>query len=96
MKSTYKMLSIALLAVAVPALAATRTVMLNVPTMTCPICPITVKKALRAVPGVDRVNVKYARREVFVTYDDTKTNVAALTKATTDAGYPSTPARKAK
>ena len=85
-----------MLVMAVPALAATRTVTLSVPTMTCPLCPITVRKALRAVPGVDKVNVKYAQKNVIVTYDDAKTNVVALTKATANAGYPSIPAGKAK
>lgn len=88
--------SIMMLATAVPAFAAIRTVTLSVPTMTCPVCPITVKKALRAVGGVDKVDVKYAQKKVIVTYDNTKTNVAALTRATTDAGYPSTPSKKAK
>lgn len=89
MKALYKMFSIALLATAVPALAAIRTVTLDVPTMTCPICPITVKKALRGVPGVKKVFTRYAQKEAIVTYDDAKTNVSALTKATKDAGYPS-------
>lgn len=89
--NTLKKLSISLmLAAAVPALAATKTVTLAIPSMTCPVCPITVKKALSAVPGVSKTDVIFARREAIVTYNDARTNVAALTKATTDAGYPST------
>lgn len=83
-------------AAAIPVLAATRTVTLGVPTMTCPVCPITVNKALRAVPGVKNVDIKYAKKEAIVTYDDTKTNVSALTKATKYAGYPSRPEGRAK
>lgn len=83
-------------AAAVPVLAATRTVTLDVPTMTCPVCPITVNKALRAVPGVKKVDIKYAKKEAIVTYDDTKTNIAVLTKATKDAGYPSKPEGRAR
>ena len=64
--------------------------------MTCSVCPITVKKALKAVSGVSKVDVSFAKKEAIVTYDDAKTNVAALTKATADAGYPSTPEGKAK
>lgn len=79
-----------MLAAALPAVAATKTITLAIPSMTCPVCPITVKKALAAVPGVSRTDVIFAKREAIVTYDDTKTNVIALTKATTDAGYPST------
>lgn len=73
----------------VPAWAATRTVSLAVPGMTCAACPITVKKALTKVDGVHKAEVRYARREAVVTFDDARTNAAALTKATGNAGYPS-------
>lgn len=96
MKKLYSVLAITLLTVPVSVFAATRTVALDVPGMTCPVCPITVRKALRAVPGVEKVNVVLAKKETIVTYDDAKTNVAALTKAAADAGYPSTPEGKAK
>lgn len=89
--NTVKKLAIFLIfAAALPALAATKTVTLAIPSMSCPVCPITVKKALRAVPGVSKTDVIFAKKEAVVTYDDAKTNVAALTKATTDAGFPST------
>ena len=85
-----------MLAAAFPSLAATRAVTLNVSGMTCSVCPITVKKSLEAVSGVSKVDVSFARKQAVVTYDDAKTNVAALTKATANAGYPSTLAGKAK
>ena len=85
-----------LLAAALPALAATKTVTLSIPSMTCPVCPITVKKALNAVPGVSRVDVNFAKKDAVVTFDDAKTSVAALTKATANAGYPSTPEGQVK
>jgi mercuric ion binding protein len=96
MKAFYKLFLVTLLAAPMSAFAATRTVTLSVPGMTCPVCPITVRKALRKVPGVEKVDVRYAKREAIVTYDDAKTNVAALTKATADAGYLSKPKGKAK
>lgn len=74
----------------VSAWAATKTVTLSVPGMTCPACPITVKKALTRVEGVEKTEVYFEKREAVVTFDDTKTNLGALTKATQDAGYPST------
>lgn len=74
---------------ATEAFAAPRTVTLSVPGMTCSTCPITIKKALTKVKGVTRVEVRYEKLEAVVTYDDAKTTVYALTKATTDAGYPS-------
>ncbi len=74
-----------------PAWAATKTVALSVPGMTCPACPITIKKALNKVQGVSQVDVNYEKKQAVVTFDDTKTDTKALVKATTDAGYPSQP-----
>ena len=62
---------------------------LNVPGMTCPACPITIKKALNRVSGVSKVEVSYEKKEARVTFDDAKTDTKALVKATTDAGFPS-------
>lgn len=73
-----------------PACAATKRVTLAVPGMTCAACPITVKAALAKIAGVERTDVSFEKRVAVVTYDDAKTTVAALTKATADAGYPST------
>lgn len=75
----------------IPAWAAVRTATLEVPGMTCAACPITVKTALSRVPGVDQVEVDFSKKLATVRYDDTKTTVAALQKATADAGYPSKP-----
>ncbi len=69
---------------------------LNVSGMTCPACPITVKKALEKVSGVSKVEVRYEKKQVLVTFDDAKTNTDALMKATTNAGYPSQPEKAAK
>ncbi|MDM8349492.1 mercury resistance system periplasmic binding protein MerP [Pseudomonas sp. sp1636] len=74
--------------IAAPTWAATQTVTLAVPGMTCAACPFTVKKALTKVEGVSKAEVSYANREAIVTFDDTKTNLDALTKATENAGYP--------
>lgn len=73
-----------------PAWAATQTVTLSVPGMTCAACPITVKKALTKVDGVQKVEVSYENLAAVVTFDDTRTTAEALTKATENAGYPST------
>lgn len=73
-----------------PAWAATRTVTLSVPGMTCAACPITVKKALTKVDGVQKAEVHFEKRQAIVTFDDAKTNAEALTQATANAGYPST------
>jgi periplasmic mercuric ion binding protein len=79
-----------------PGWASPQTVTLNVSGMTCPACPITVKKALEKVPGVSKVDVRYEKKQVLVTFDDAKTNTDALVKATTNAGYLSQPEKAAK
>lgn len=76
--------------VATPVWAATKTVTLSVPGMTCAACPITVKKALSKVEGVSKIDVREEKREAVVTFDDTKASTQELTKATENAGYPST------
>jgi mercuric ion binding protein len=74
-----------------PAFAAERTITLAVQNMYCAECPFVVKKSLEAVPGVGRVAVSYKDKTATVTYDDSKADLRALTGATTNAGYPSTP-----
>jgi mercuric ion binding protein len=81
--------SLILVAVASPVWAAMQTVTLSVPGMTCAACPITVKKALSRVEGVSKIEVSFKQLEAVVTFDDARTDVQALTKATADAGYPS-------
>ncbi len=69
--------------------AASKTVTLSVPGMTCAACPITIKKALTETDGVTEAEVSFERKDAVVTFDDTKTSVSALIEATTNAGYPS-------
>jgi periplasmic mercuric ion binding protein len=51
---------------------------------------ISVKRSLTKVNGVTKADVSLEKAEAVVTFDDAKTNVEALFKATKDAGYPST------
>jgi len=76
--------------------AAQQTATLSVPGMSCATCPITVKKALTKLAGVVEVKSNLDRRETTVTFDDAKTDVEALKRATKDAGYPSTVVGSAK
>jgi len=66
-----------------------QTVTLDVQNMSCAVCPITVKKALQRVPGVTDAKVDFDKKTASVSFDPDKANLAALTKATADAGYPS-------
>ncbi len=71
--------------------AAEKTVTLAVPGMNCVTCPITIKKALEKVPGVISAEVSYTTKLARVSFDDEQASVHALTQATTNAGYPSSP-----
>lgn len=77
-------------ALSAPAWAATQTVTLSVSGMTCAACPVTIKKALNKVEGVETIEVNLEKKEALVTFDDAKTTVEALLEATKNAGYPST------
>jgi len=75
------------------AFAATQSVVLDVQNMTCPLCPVTVRKALQKVPGVEDSKVDFDHKTATVRFDPAKVDIATLVKATTNAGYPSTPHR---
>lgn len=90
MKKVIAVIGLPLVLASLPAWAAVQTVTLAVPGMTCPVCPITVKKALQKVTGVTQIEVSYEKKEAVVTFDDAKTTAESLTRATAGAGYPST------
>ena len=66
-----------------------KTITLDVPSMYCSLCPITVSKALENIDGVSEVNASLESKSATVTFNDDKTNVQALISATTNAGFPS-------
>lgn len=70
-----------------------KTVTLKVENMNCSACPLTVRKSLEKVPGVAKAKADFETRTAIVTFDPAKTNIEALTRATTEAGYPSALAR---
>ena len=88
--SIHMAIGITLTGAATCAGAATKTVILAIPSMDCPVCPITIKKALANVPGVSKASVSYEKRQAVVTFDDAKTTLQALTDSTKNAGFPST------
>jgi mercuric ion binding protein len=65
------------------ATATERIVTLAVKNMYCSACPYIVKQSLAKIGGVGNVAVSYEKKTATVTYDDHKTNVAALIGATT-------------
>ena len=69
--------------------AAMQQVTLKVAGMTCSSCPVTVKKALSKVKGVQQVKTNLKLKQAIVRYDDTLTSPQVLAIATSNAGYPS-------
>lgn len=84
---------LSLVLVALPAHAEPRTVQLDVQKMYCATCPITVRLALKKTAGVIDAKVTLDPPVATVTYDDAKTSPEELTRATANAGFPSS-ARK--
>lgn len=76
---------------ATAASAAERTVTLHVDNATCELCGPIVKGSLARVAGVLDIRVAESEGAAIETvrFDDSRTDVASLIKATTNAGYPS-------
>jgi len=87
--------ALALAFAAATAAAEPRTVTLDVQGMYCAVCPLTVSRALKKVPGVIEARASYEEKSATVTYDDARTGVEHFIKAIAGAGFPSAP-RKAK
>ena len=87
--SILAVLALAAAGISLPAVAAQQTVVLSVPSMNCAACPITVRKALEKVAGVQKVKATLEPPEAAVTFDDAKASVEVLMNATKQAGYPS-------
>ena len=56
--------------------------------MTCALCPVTVKKAMEKVTGVQSVQIDFDAKTAIVVFDPAVTSVEAIVAASTDAGYP--------
>lgn len=89
MKIAPATLAALLFTVALPVWAAPKTVILAVPGMTCPTCPLTIKKALLKDKGVESVAVRYDRKELVVSFDDARTTADSIMRSTSAVGFPS-------
>ncbi len=69
--------------------AGERIVTLAVDNLFCVTCPYIVKQTLAHIDGVSAIEVAYREKTAVVTFDDDKTDVAALITATGNAGFPS-------
>lgn len=68
--------------------AAAQSVTFVVENMTCALCPVTVKKAMEKVSGVQSVRIDFDTRTATVVFDPAVTSVDAIAAASADAGYP--------
>ena len=66
-----------------------KSVVLSVPGMKCPACPITVMVAIKRVQGVKSVNANFENKLAVVSYDDQLTNISSLQEAAKNVGFPS-------
>ena len=80
--------SLIVLAIGIANAGESARVTLDVPGMDCALCPITVSKALKQVPGVIKVHAELSTKSADVTYDPAKVAPVQLERAVTEAGYP--------
>jgi mercuric ion binding protein len=64
-------------------------VVLSVPGMKCPACPVTVMVAIKRVAGVKSVNADFESKLAEVSYDDRLTNISNIQEAAENVGFPS-------
>ena len=56
--------------------------------MTCALCPVTVRRAMSGVAGVQSVEVNFDARTARVVFDPSVTDEATIAHASEQAGYP--------
>ncbi len=68
--------------------ADTRTVTFEIENMTCAMCPVTVRTAMKRVDGVRSVDVDFDNKTAVVVFDPDVTTAELIAQASTDVGYP--------
>lgn len=56
--------------------------------MTCALCPVTVKSAMKRVKGVKSVHIDFDAKTATVVFDPSVATTEAIAAASTNAGYP--------
>lgn len=64
-----------------------REVVFSVPGMNCPMCPITIKRALNDVDGVSDAWADLETKKAHAVFDPSQTSIDALITAIENAGY---------
>src|SRR5712691_8667682 len=75
------------LTVALPALAATETVALDVKGWTCGSCAVSTRIALKKLDGIENVRTDLDKGEAVVTYDASKVTPQLMIEAIARIGY---------
>jgi len=81
------LIAILLVFTAVSALAATKTTTIHVKGMHCKMCSASVTKALKAVDGVQKVDVSFEKGTAIVDYDDQKVTEERLREVINSTGF---------
>src|SRR5215510_16317280 len=81
------LIAILLVFTAASALAATKTTTIHVQGMHCKMCSASVTKALKAVDGVEKVDVNFEKGTAIVAYDDQKVTEERLREAIKSTGF---------
>ena len=68
--------------------AASQTTTFAIKNMTCALCPVTVRKAMEGVAGVESVSIDFDAKTATVIFDPSVTSAGAIAAASTNAGYP--------
>ena len=55
--------------------------------MFCPNCEKTIISKVKELPGVKSVSASYKNEQVFVSFDDSKTNLTKINEKIVEAGY---------
>jgi mercuric transport protein len=71
----------------IAALAATKKSTIRIDGMKCAKCSGSVEKALKATPGVEKVEVNLEKKEAVVEYDDAKVTEAKLREVINGTGF---------
>ena len=68
--------------------------MYAVENMTCAACPITVRKAMSRVDGVQSVTVDFKAKTVTAVFDPERTDAATIANASSSVGFPALPVKE--
>lgn len=69
------------------AVVANKTVTLSIEGMSCTDCENTIQQSVTKIAGVTQIKASHLDSTAVVSFDTTKTNLAAIGNAINDAGY---------